>query len=183
MLAMNPNNPLKKTEIPDQISMQIVLRLRQIIQELSKHSKFIQDNYSITIPQLLCLQEIHEHSPISIGALTKIVFMNNSTVTGIVDRLENRGLIRRNRISKDRRKIHLEVTDQGIEFVKKSPTPINERFIRRIKNLPEDQINNILWSLEALVDMLGEDKKKLDANEPPTHIMFPNDDMAQTPEI
>ena len=173
----------KKTEIPDQISMQIVLRLRQILQELSKHSKFIQDNYSITIPQLLCLQEIYEHSPISIGALTKIVFMNNSTVTGIVDRLENRGWIRRNRISKDRRKIHLEVTDQGIEFVKKSPTPINERFIRRIKNLPEDQINNILWSLEALVDMLGEDKRKLTSNEPPSHIMFPENGMASPPEI
>ena len=173
----------EKIEFPQHTSMQIVIRLRQIIQELSKHSKFIQDNYNITIPQLLCLQEIKEQSPISIGALTKIVFMNNSTVTGIVDRLEKRGLIRRNRISKDRRKIHLEITDAGMEFIKNAPTPINERFVKRITALNVDQVKNILWVLEMLVDMLGENKNKLTWQNVPSHLSIPESGFDPTPDI
>ena len=71
----------------EQVSMQIIMRLRQIIQEMSKHSKLLLENYKISAPQLICLNEVFQHGPISIGALTKIVFLNNSTVTGIVDRL------------------------------------------------------------------------------------------------
>jgi len=76
----------------EQIDLQIIMRLRQILQEMSRHSKNLLEKYEITIPQLICLQEIFKHGPISLGALTKIVFLNNSTVTGIVDRLETGGL-------------------------------------------------------------------------------------------
>ena len=79
----------------EQVSMQIIMRLRQIIQEMSKHSKLLLENYKISTPQLICLNEVFQHGPISIGALTKIVFLNNSTVTGIIDRLEQRELVRR----------------------------------------------------------------------------------------
>jgi len=64
--------------MPDQVGMQIMMRLRQIIQELSKHSKHIQENYKITVPQLLCLQEVYDHGPISIGALTKNRFFKTT---------------------------------------------------------------------------------------------------------
>ena len=105
----------------EQVSVQIIMRIRQIIQQMSKYSKYILENYKITVPQLICLHEVYQHGPISIGALTKIVFLNNSTVTGIVDRLETREFVKRVRISKDRRQVHLEITDQGVKFIKKRP--------------------------------------------------------------
>ena len=101
----------EKQIMTEQVSMQIIMRIRHIIQEMSKYSKYILENYKITVPQLICLQEVYQHGPISIGALTKIVFLNNSTVTGIVDRLEKREFVKRVRISKDRRQVHLEITE------------------------------------------------------------------------
>jgi len=153
--------------IPEQISIQIIMRLRQINQELSKHAKHIQNNFKITVPQLVCLNEVFEYGPISIGALSKIVFMNNSTVTRIVDILEKRDLVKRTRISDDRRKIHLEITDTGVEFIQNAPTPLQLRFFDRLKELDEKQISMILWSLEMLVDMLGDSMDPLDI---PTHL-------------
>jgi hypothetical protein len=44
--------------MPEQYSTQIMMRLRQIFQEMSKHSKHIQENYNVTVPQLLCLREV-----------------------------------------------------------------------------------------------------------------------------
>ena len=143
--------------MPKNISMQIMVRLRQIVREMSKHSKQMQGNYQITIPQLICLQEVYEHGPITIGALTRLVHLNSSTLTGIVDRLEKRNVVRRTRISKDRRKIHVEITEDGINFVKDAPKPLQERFLMRLESLEKDKITTILWVLEMLADMIGVD--------------------------
>ena len=149
-------NMQKKKEImTEQVSMQIIMRIRQIAQDMSKYSKYLFENYAITVPQLICLNEVFQHGPISIGALTKIVFLNNSTVTGIIDRLEQREFVKRIRISKDRRQIHIEITEQGIQFIKKAPKPLQDQFIKRLTTLDQEKITLILWSLEMLVDMLG----------------------------
>jgi DNA-binding MarR family transcriptional regulator len=161
----------------ENVSMQIMMRLRQIIQGMSKHSKHIQENYKITMPQLICLGEVYEHGPISLGALTKIVFLNNSTVTGIIDRLEKRELVRRSRISKDRRQIHVEITDAGIQFIKAAPMPLHQRFVERLQRLDEEKITMILWALEILVDMLGPEKEKVEITRLPTHLASPQADI------
>lgn len=161
---------IEKTIMTEQLSMQIIMRIRQIIQQMSKYSKYIQENYKITIPQLICLHEVYQHGPISIGALTKIVFLNNSTVTGIVDRLETREFVKRVRISKDRRQVHIEITGQGVKFIKKAPRPLQDQFIDRLSALDEEKTTLILWSLEMLVDMLGKKESKVELPIPPSHI-------------
>lgn len=163
--------------MPEQVSMQIISRLRQINQELSKYSKNLQDNFKVTVPQLICLREVYEYGPISIGALTKIVFLNNSTVTRIVDQLETKELVRRNRISKDRRQIHVEITDAGIKFIKKAPLPLQQRFEDRLNEMDEDETSMILWSLEILVDMLVRKKTTLKIQVPPGNLAPPEGDI------
>ena len=167
----------------EQTDLQIIMRLRQIIQEMSRHSKHLLEKYKITIPQLICLREIFQHGPISLSALTKIVFLNNSTVTGIVDRLENRGLVQRTRISKDRRQVHAEITETGIEFVKNAPPPLRKTFFNRLAVLEEEKITLILWSLEMLVDMLGPEKELMKVPGPPAHFDEPADEIASSSEI
>ena len=151
--------------------MQIMMRLRQIVQQLSKHSKNILENYRITIPQLLCLNEIYEHGPITTGALTRLVYLNSSTLTGIVDRLEKQNLVRRTRISKDRRQIHVEITERGIEFIKNTPNPIQEQFLERLESLEEEKVALLLWALDQLVDMLGTDSPAGTGIHPSSHIL------------
>ena len=147
----------------ENIPMQIMMRLRQIVQHLSKHSKHIQESYQITIPQLLCLNEVYEHGPITIGALTRLIYLNNSTVTGIVDRLEKRNLVRRTRISKDRRQIHVEITEAGLEFLKVAPKPLQSQFVEHLENLEQDKIALILWALDLLVQLLHTEKVEKDS--------------------
>ena len=163
----------------ENVSMQIMMRLRQIIQEMSKHSKHLQEKYKITLPQLICLKEVANHGPIAIGALTKIVFINNSTVTGIIDRLESRGLVKRVRISKDRRKVHVEITESGLEFLEEAPTPIHHQFINKLEEMNTEDVSMILWGLELLVDMLGQADPDT-ASHPPTHVMHLESDLSAT---
>ena len=115
--------------------------------------------------------------------MTKIVFLNNSTVTGIIDRLEKRELVQRIRISKDRRQVHLEITEQGIEFIKKAPKPIQDLFMDRLTVLDEEKIALILWSLEMLVDMLGNKNSTMEIETPPIPFNHQNDIIQMGDEI
>ncbi|MCA1795605.1 MAG: MarR family winged helix-turn-helix transcriptional regulator [Desulfotignum sp.] len=161
----------------ENISMQIMMRLRQIIQEMSRHSKQLQEKYNITLPQLICLKEVADHGPIAIGALTQIVFINNSTVTGIIDRLETRKLVQRVRISKDRRQVHVEITQAGIAFLEDAPTPIHHRFIKKLEQMESKDVSMLLWGLELLVDMLDQSIPGSGIPEPPKHVMHPDEDL------
>ncbi len=162
----------------ENISMQIMMRLRQIIQEMSRHSKQLQEKYNITLPQLICLKEVADHGPIAIGALTQIVFINNSTVTGIIDRLEKRKLVQRVRISQDRRQVHVEITQAGVKFLEDAPTPIHHRFIEKLEKMEAKDVSMLLWGLELLVDMLGHSVPGSTFPEPPKHVMHPEEDLA-----
>lgn len=173
---MNRRN--EKQIMAEQISMQIIMRLRQILQEMSKHSKFILENHKVTVPQLICLHEVYEHGPISIGALTKIVYLNNSTVTGIIDRLEKRELVRRTRISKDRRQVHVEITEPGIKFIQQAPKPIKDQFVDRIVSMDAEKIALILWSLEMLVVMLENRDSTMKIPTPPLHVNQPDGNLS-----
>jgi MarR family transcriptional regulator, organic hydroperoxide resistance regulator len=132
----------------------IVSGLRHIARELSVHSKFIQDNYNITVPQLVCLREICDNKSISLGELTRSLHLNNSTVTGIIDRLEKRNLVRRVRQSRDRRQIHVEVTDEGKRFIKQAPKALQDHFIEQIRLMDPLEVDKILWAIGKLADML-----------------------------
>ena len=156
----------------ENISMQVMMRLRQIVQEMSRHSKHLQEKYQITLPQLICLKEIANHAPIAIGALSKIVFINNSTVTGIIDRLEKRKMVQRVRISKDRRKIHVEVTETGINFLKDAPTPIHHKFTEKLEGMKKEDVLMVLWGLELIVDLLGQTRQSEEVSLPPQHLML-----------
>ncbi len=135
--------------------LHITRRLRQITHAISKHSKHLQETYRLTLPQVLCLLEVHRQGSVTIGSLTRTVALNNSTITGIVDRLERDELIRRVRTSRDRRQIHLEITDHGRKAVEKLPPPLAESFMIRFAELPSTEQEQIIDSLDTLSEMLN----------------------------
>jgi DNA-binding MarR family transcriptional regulator len=104
-------------------------------------------------------------------------------VTGIVDRLEKRDLVQRNRISKDRRQVHVEITDVGSRFIQSAPEPLQTRFIERLMQLDEEKVAMILWALEMLVDLLGPTEPRGDIPSPPSHISQPVSDITTETDI
>jgi DNA-binding MarR family transcriptional regulator len=141
----------------DPLYISITKRLRQIAHNLDKHSKFLQERFRVTVPQVITLREIYEHGPLSFTQLTEIVSLNNSTVTGIVDRLERSGLVRRERTSTDRRRIDIAVTKEGIDFLQTVPPPIQQSLIEGLERMGQEEVDTILWSIDTLLSLLQED--------------------------
>jgi DNA-binding MarR family transcriptional regulator len=116
------------------------------------------------VPQLLCLKAIQgaDHDEVTAAEVSRVVQLRPATVTGILDRLERDGLIRRERRSRDRRKVCLNVTDAGSERLEKLPITLQDRFVGRLMELDSEERGQLLATLERVVEMV--DASKIDAS-------------------
>lgn len=134
--------------------LKILQSLRRIIRHTELHSRHLASSYQITGPQLICLLEIRACAGITASHLSKCVFLSPSTLVGILDRLEAKGLIIRSRDKKDRRKVYLSLTSKGEDFCKQAPSPLQERFFSELSKLPDSEKAVIAVSLERVVELM-----------------------------
>jgi DNA-binding MarR family transcriptional regulator len=98
----------------------------------------IGQEFDLAPQQGMALRALHEPRPM--GELAKFLACDNSNVTGIVDRLEERGLVKRRAAEHDRRVKLIELTEQGQRVRREIERRITEP-PRAIAELPEaDQI-------------------------------------------
>ena len=69
--------------------------------------------FELSPPQMWALRHLEPGRPLPMSALAELLHCDNSNVTGIVDRLESRGLVERRPAAHDRRVKHLVVTEAG----------------------------------------------------------------------
>jgi DNA-binding transcriptional ArsR family regulator len=75
----------------------IVTAVRRIIRAVDLHSRDLLQNFGLTAPQLMTLRELARLEPVPVGVLSAAVHVSQATMTGILDRLEQRGLVQRTR--------------------------------------------------------------------------------------
>lgn len=142
-------------EAPD-IPNEILRAIRRIIRGVSLQSKRLSKESGLTLQQIAVLRAIATapQNELSVAGISRRVQLSSPTVSGILDRLERAGLVRRERGSRDRRKVWLHLTDAGREKLGQTPAPLQDRFVRRIQELHPDQQRILLDSLETLVSFL-----------------------------
>jgi DNA-binding MarR family transcriptional regulator len=82
------------------------------------------------------------------------MMVNSSTVTGVIDRLEQKKLVRRQRNSPDRRIINIQLTPDGKKMSEVAPPPIQQRVVDGLQQLSSKELNQIILSLQKLTQML-----------------------------
>ncbi len=136
-------------------SQQVLLSLRQIIRAMDLRSRQLEKSVGLTVPQLVVLKEVAEADGIPIGQIAKRISLSQATVTTIVDRLEQRGTIKRFRAQTDRRKVNLYITEMGTELIEKSPTILQEEFLNAFDELEPWEQTQILATLQRVAAMMN----------------------------
>ncbi len=139
----------------------IVSAIRRIIRAVDLHSHKLLDVCGLTGPQIAALDKAAELGPISIGSLARSLNLSHPTVTGIVSRLEARGLVRRDRAVADRRRIEVCVTDEGTRILGDAPSLLQDRFRQQLARLEEWEQHQFLATLQRIAAMM--DAEDLDA--------------------
>lgn len=136
------------------LDLRILRALRRIIQAVDIHSRKLASVHNITTPQLVTLLWIVESGSSTASDIAKQIHLSNSTVVGILDRLESKALIARERSTQDRRLVHVRATEAGAELARSAPSPLQDVFADAFRRLPELEQNTIALSLERIVDLM-----------------------------
>ena len=154
-----------------EIGLRVVTTIRRIMRAIDLYSRQLAKNYQLTGPQLILLKEIKRLGEAPIGEVAKNVNLSNATITGIVDRLEKRGLAKRNRSGRDRRQVYVQVTAEGLAMLEKVPSPLQEKFLEQLEGLDLAERQMMLDSLEKIARMMNAeniDASPLLITHPPT---------------
>lgn len=143
----------KTTE--NEVSLSILKNLRKIIRAIDLDSKKSSSKSNLTTPQILSLAVVAKFGPITLAEIAHHVHLSSSTMVGIIDRLEAKGLLQRERSSKDRRQVFISITKEGEKANKKAPTTLQDKLVEELSELTENQQKTIVKSLNQLVHMLG----------------------------
>jgi DNA-binding MarR family transcriptional regulator len=145
-----------KIPAPDQddLSGLVVAVLRRITRAIDLRNRHLITRYGLTGPQLTVLRELSLHEGCSVGQLTRAIHLSQATVTGIIDRLVKRDLVRRRRSDTDKRRVEVWLTEAGKQLLIDAPPLLQEEFLDQFNELKDWEKTQILSSLQRVVSMM-----------------------------
>lgn len=132
----------------------ILMCYLRVSQHMSQQLRSHFGQIDLTFPQALVLSVLGEEGPIPISTLAERTGSANSTVSGIVDRLEKLGLAKRERSKTDRRVIYVEATPKYQELMSRAETSVSGCFSSLLSDVPEEDRVLIRTALQKLDDAL-----------------------------
>lgn len=100
----------------------------------------------------------------------KILSLNSSTITGILNRLEKRGYVARVSNTTDRRSKSITLTASGIKLLEEAPNVLHDRLARKLDTLSKSEkqmIQQALGIITSAMEIKGLDASPLLTSEEP----------------
>ena len=124
--------------------------VRRIVQSLRESSRWAEKQVGITGAQLFVLQKLEEAPAQSLNELADRTHTHQSTVSTIVTRLVDSGLVTRTRSGRDGRRLELGLSASGKRLVARAPDLAQDRLIRGVGQLPATRRRDLASMLKAL---------------------------------
>jgi len=130
--------------------VEIWREISSISSKLRRESEKQLADRGVSIIEFRILRDLNERGDLPMVSLAKQNFVTQGWITSLVDRLEQKGLVRRIRSSLDRRVINISSTEKGSEFYETIKC-IHEAFINEsLKFLSEEDENALMYLLKKI---------------------------------
>ena len=142
----------------EKIIKDIVWSVRRLVRTVYLDSQKISKQYGLTGPQSGVLRSLLKYGPTSSADLSRMLYVTPSNITGVIDRLEKKGLVERVRKIGDRRVALIQLTEAGKTLGQRLPDPIEERFISGLADLEPERVqwlSTAMYQILKLMDSKG----------------------------
>jgi DNA-binding MarR family transcriptional regulator len=132
--------------------------VRRIVRTLHESSRAVERGLGVTGAQLFVLQKLAEAPGLSLNGLAEQTHTHQSSVSTVVSRLVDRGLVLRAPSAQDGRRLELRVSTEGRRLVARAPDAAQARLIQAIERLSAARRRTLARSLLALtgeMDLAG----------------------------
>ena len=129
--------------------------VRRIVQALHESSRWAEKHLGLTGAQLFVLQQLADSPGLSLNELAARTHTHQSSVSTVVARLVDRGLVVRAPAAADARRLELRLSPRGRKLVQKAPNVAQQRLIEGIERLSVSRRRALAASLEALTSAMA----------------------------
>ena len=143
-----PSPPAAPEPRPDVDS--IVETIIYLYTESRRLTKGMASQFGLTGPQLTVIKLLETFQDLSLSSLSERIRAQNSTVTGIIDRMEREGLVRRERSTVDRRVVHIRLSDKGQKLARQIQVEPMEIFRDALASLTQADLRDLLRIMNKL---------------------------------
>jgi DNA-binding MarR family transcriptional regulator len=130
--------------------------IRRIVQALRESSRFAEKQVGLSGAQLFVLQKLDEAPALSVNELAACTHTHQSSVSTVIARLVERGLVERAMSASDRRTVRLSLTPRGRNLVRRAPDVAQGRLIRAIAHLPVARRRALALGLDDLAQTVAD---------------------------
>ena len=143
-------------------SANALIAIRRILRAAELASRTVAEQTGLTPSQIVVLQIIAQTGQPNAGTVAETARLSQATVTAILDRLEDRGLVTRERDPGDRRRVAVELTEKGRTALADAPDVLQNRFVARFDRLLDWEQAGLIAALERVAALL--DAEGIDAS-------------------
>jgi DNA-binding MarR family transcriptional regulator len=129
--------------------------IRRLVQSLRLSARRAQSRAGISGAQLFVLQQLSEADAQSVNELAARTATDQSSVSVVVHRLADRGLVARQADLRDRRRVRLTLTPRGRALLRRSPDSAQRRLVHAIEALGPAERRALGATLDRLVSGMG----------------------------
>lgn len=139
-------------------SLRVIKLLKQVMELLRHkvHCEFKEMN--LTGPQGMLIGTLVHTDKMKISDLSEKLVLSNSTVSGIIDRLEKQGLVERTRSEEDRRVVYVNVTSEFRKSTKEHFSGVERKLETIMQEATPEELDNILKGLDTLKKIMSRQK-------------------------
>lgn len=127
-----------------------LIALRRVLRALDTNDRAIARASGLTNAQMLVLHALSDTGHEMPRDIARRLGVSQATVSALIDRLEARALVRRERRQADRRMVWVILTDAGRAQLDAAPDPLHDRFIRRFEGLADWEQALLMAATERL---------------------------------
>jgi DNA-binding MarR family transcriptional regulator len=140
----------------DAFEMPLFQAMRRLQQDAEVHAKRLARYGGLSPVQLMILQVLAGEGQMTASALSRRVSLTAATRSGQLDRLEERGLLQRQRDDQDRRRQWLLLSDGGRALLQQAPALLPPEFRARFAALPQWERHALTAALLRAAELCGD---------------------------
>lgn len=136
---------IKQTKPFEHLEEEVFLNLQRTAQALASATGETFKSVDLTSVQYNVLRILRGAGAggLTCGEISERLVTKDSDITRLLDRLENRGLVSRERDTKDRRVIVTRITETGLRVLKELDKPVVKSIKRQFAHLSEKQLKQL----------------------------------------
>lgn len=140
---------------PEAAATRVMDGLRLLVREIRHSSTTVERTHGITGAQLFVLRACAAQPGLTINDLAQRTSTHQSSVSTVVTKLVQQGLVRRERSRTDGRATTVTVTRKGLQIAQRAPDPFQDRLLDALQRMASVERLRLAEGMERWITALG----------------------------